>query len=186
MNLDARRPPIIPVIARLDAILADHATQIGGDLVPYRNHCYRVANLCIAQAQPGRDVPEKVAIAAAFHDLGIWTDGTFDYLEPSVRQMTAYLTAEGLNGWGEELAAMIRQHHKVTRYRGNAGLLVEPFRRSDWIDVTRGLLRFGTPSGFVSALYSEWPDAGFHRLLVKLELRHLRAHPLNPLPVFKL
>ena len=36
-----------------------------------------------------------MAIAAAFHDIGIWTAGTFDYLEPSVRVAAAYLTGTG-------------------------------------------------------------------------------------------
>jgi hypothetical protein len=179
-------PQPIERIATLDAILSGHAGVIGADLTPYRNHAYRVANLCAARADGGAATLEKIAIAVAFHDLGIWTDHTFDYLEPSVRLATAYLADHDLASWTGEIVEMIRQHHKVSAYRGAAGPLVEPFRRADWIDVTAGLLRFGTPRSFIRALYSRWPDAGFHRLLVRLELRHLRAHPLNPLPVFKL
>jgi hypothetical protein len=172
-------------IGALDAILTVHAAEIGADLTAYRNHTYRVANLCLAQ---GRDDPasvEKIGIAAAFHDLGIWTDHTFDYLEPSVRLATAYLDEAGKAGWTGEIAAMIREHHKIRRYRTNPSWLVEPFRRADWIDVTGGALTFGTPRTFIRELYREWPDAGFHRLLVRLELRHLGKHPLKPLPVLR-
>lgn len=179
-------PKIIEIIPTLDAILGAHAGIIGPDLTPYRNHCYRIANLCVAQSSSNAETLEKIAIAAAFHDLGIWTDHTFDYLEPSVRQVEPYLASRDLGSWTREIDAMIRQHHKITPYRGEAGALVEPFRRADWIDVTRGLRLFGIPRAYLNALYARWPDAGFHRLLLKLELRHLRQHPLNPLPVFRL
>ena len=81
---------------------------------------------------------------------------------------------------------MILWHHKITPYRGRADWLVEPFRRADWVDVTRGVLTFGTPRTLVAELYATWPDAGFHRRLLQLELGHLRKHPLNPLPMFRL
>ena len=81
---------------------------------------------------------------------------------------------------------MILWHHKITPYRDRTDWLVEPFRRADWVDVTRGLLTFGAPRTLVTELYAKWPDAGFHRRLLQLELRHLRKHPLNPLPVFRL
>ena len=35
---------------------------------------------------------EKYAIASVFHDVGIWTDHTFDYLDPSIEQAKIYLT----------------------------------------------------------------------------------------------
>ena len=87
---------------------------------------------------PDADSLEKIAIAAAFHDLGIWTDHAFDYLTPSVKHAKAYLGRHDRAEWTAEIAEMICQHHKVSAYAGAAGSLVEPFRRADWIDVTRG------------------------------------------------
>ena len=81
---------------------------------------------------------------------------------------------------------MIREHHKLTRYRGETDRFVEAFRRADWVDVSMGLRRFGLSRGLVRGAYSMWPSAGFHRRLVELSLRQLRAHPLNPLPMVKL
>ncbi|HEU0054861.1 MAG TPA: HD domain-containing protein, partial [Longimicrobium sp.] len=72
-------------IATLDEVLDAHAAELGADFTAYRNHAYRVANLCLALAPDAPGRVEKIALAAAFHDLGIWTDGTFDYLPPSVR-----------------------------------------------------------------------------------------------------
>jgi hypothetical protein len=51
--------------------------------------------------------------------------------------------------------------------------------------MTRGLVRFGMPRAFVTALYEQWPGAGFHRRLAALELTQLRTHPWNPLPMLK-
>jgi hypothetical protein len=172
-------------IGALDEILTAHASEIGGDLTAYRNHTYRVANLCLAQGRDDPESVEKVGVAAAFHDVGIWTDHTFDYLEPSVRLATAYLAGTGMAEWTDEIAAMIREHHKIRPYRKQPAWLVEPFRRADWIDVTGGVLTFGLGRGLVRELYARWPDEGFHRLLVRLELRHLGKHPLNPLPVLR-
>ena len=178
--------PVLTEIATLDAILTAHTTQLGDDFTLYRNHCYRVANLCAAQSPGGAQQIEKIAVAVAFHDLGIWTDGTFDYLQPSVRLARAYLAGPAKAEWEPEVSEMILNHHKISRYGQNPAWLVESFRRADWIDVTWGVLRFGLPRRTIRKLYETWPDAGFHKRLVQLELAHLRKHPFNPLPVLKL
>ena len=178
-------PPLTSIPA-LDALLAAHAPALGGDFVAYRNHAYRVANLCAALAGAEPAQLHKIAIAAALHDMGIWTAGTFDYLPPSVRLAADHLAAAGLADWTPEVTAMILQHHKLTPWRERPDWLVEPFRRADWADVTRGLVAGGVPRGLIGRLYAIWPSAGFHRNLVRLELRHLRRHPLNPLPMFRL
>ncbi len=177
---------ILTEIAPIDEILGAHRAGIGKDFVGYRNHVYRVANLSAALTANVRDTErlEKIAIAAAFHDLGIWTDRTFDYLAPSVRLAADYLNGSGRSGWTAGVSEMILQHHKVTPFRGGAGL-VEPFRKADWIDVTWSVVSFGLPGAFVRELYAEWPDAGFHLNLVRLEIQHLGKHPLNPLPMFR-
>lgn len=177
---------VVTEIATLAAILETHAGALGPDLVPYSNHTHRVANLCAAHISGGAEAMEKIAITAAFHDLGIWTDATFDYLQPSVRLASAYLVASGRGYWVPEISAMISNHHKLTRYREKPEWLVEPFRLADWTDVSLGLLRHGMAGSFIRALYDAWPSAGFHKRLVQLELGHLRKHPLNPLPVLRL
>ncbi len=173
-------------IATLDEVLDAHAAELRGDFTAYRNHAYRVANLCLALSPdtPGR--VEKIALAAAFHDLGIWTDGTFDYLPPSVRLAREHLARTGRPEWADEVAAMIDGHHKVTPIRGAPGSLAEPFRRADWIDVLRGARTFGLRRSFLREVFAAWPDAGFHWRLVQLTFRRLRTNPLDPLPMFRL
>jgi hypothetical protein len=177
---------LLTKIEIVDDVLDAHAGPLGADFTGYRNHTYRLANLS-AVLCPGRaDAPETFAIAAAFHDLGIWTDRTFDYLQPSIALATAYLTRTGRASSTPEIAAMILEHHKVRPYRGEPAWLVEPFRRADWIDVTRGLRTFGVPRAFIRELFARWPSAGFHRRLVELSIERVRTGSWNPLPMVRL
>jgi len=118
-------------LAALDGILRAHRHALGRDFDAYRNHAHRVAHLCIAQSPREHERIERIAIAAAFHDLGIWTARTFDYLQPSVVLASDYLAASSRQQWIPEVAAMILEHHKVFPYRGEAERFVEPFRRAD-------------------------------------------------------
>ncbi len=173
-------------LAPLDAILDRHAADLAADFTAYRNHAYRVATLCASQAGGAPEAIEKIAIAAAFHDLGIWADHTFDYLDPSVRLAREHLLASGRAAWVPEVTAAILEHHRITRYRGAHAWLVEPFRRADWMDVSGGLIASGLSRELFRAALARWPRAGFHRLLARLEWRHVRSHPSNPLPMLKL
>jgi len=177
---------LLTAIPILDELLHAHVGALGRDFAGYRNHTYRVVNLCVVQSSSDPEQLEKLAIAAAFHDMGIWTDGTFDYLPPSVRLASAYLAGAGRAEWTAEISEMILQHHKISRYRGARRCLVEPFRRSDWVDVTRGLVTFGLSRSLLREIFSMWPSAGFHKRLVELELTRLRTHPWNPLPMMRL
>ena len=69
-------------IPTIDDVLNEHVTALRDDFSGYRNHVYRIVNLCVAIA--GQSELEKIAVAAVFHDLGIWTNGTFDYIAPSM------------------------------------------------------------------------------------------------------
>ena len=177
---------MITDVGTLASILHAHAGELGRDFVAYRNHAYRVLNLCVAFTTEDEESREKIAIAAAFHDLGIWTDATFDYLPPSVRLAADHLTSAGRESWIDEVTEMILEHHKVTRCQHPSDSLVESFRKADWVDVSRGLVTFGLSRSLIAELLSIWPSAGFHRRVVELWLRRLRTHPLNSLPMVHL
>jgi hypothetical protein len=171
-------------IPTIDDVLDDHATALRDDFVGYRNHVYRIVNLCVAIS--GRSELEKIAVAAVFHDLGIWTNHTFDYIAPSITLAHDYLVARARQDWIAEVEGMIANHHKITPSTGFPDSLIEGFRRADWIDVTRGLRGFGVPRPFVTQLLATWPSAGFHWRLVTLTLERFRSHPLTPLPMVRL
>jgi hypothetical protein len=187
-RVEAARHDAVPLprIATLDTILSVHAAALGGDFEGYRNHAYRVANLCVIQSAGSTEEIEKIAIAAAFHDLGIWTDRTFDYLIPSASLARAYLTDSGQVEWIPEITEIIVGHHKVSRYHGRDGWLVEPFRRADWMDVSLGVITFGLSQRLFEAALSLWPRAGFHKRLAQLALQRFRTHPWSPLPMVRL
>jgi hypothetical protein len=167
----------------IDDVLNDHATALGDDFFAYRNHVYRIVNLCAAMA--GQGEVEKIAVAAVFHDLGIWTNSTFDYIAPSIALAHDYLVAHAREDWIGEIEGMIADHHKISSTADPASL-IEAFRRADWIDVTHGLRRFGIPRSFIAALFATWPSAGFHWRLLTLTLDRFRSHPLTPLPMVRL
>ena len=185
MSQNATYAGLLTSLPTVEAVLDDHAPELGHDLTAYRNHVYRVVNLCLAIEGHSRVELEKIAVAAVFHDLGIWTNKTFDYIAPSVVLAREHLAARGMADWIPEIEAMIVDHHKVTASRANPQLLVESFRRADWIDVTRGLRGFGLPRKFIAGVDATWPDAGFHRRLVELTIDRWWKHPLNPLPMVK-
>lgn len=176
---------LLTSVPTIDEVLHDHVAELGSDFTGYRNHVYRVVNLCAAMVED-RDDLEKIAVAAVFHDLGIWTNKTFDYIAPSVALARGYLATHGRAAWTAEIERMIAEHHKVTSSRANPDSLVEPFRRADWIDVTRGLRTFGVSRPLIRSVLGAWPSAGFHWRLVQLTGERFRTHPLTPLPMVRL
>ncbi|MBI5592618.1 MAG: HD domain-containing protein [Deltaproteobacteria bacterium] len=151
----------------------------------YRNHVYRVLNYLLLLAPEQSGDADLWHIAAAFHDLGIWTDGTFDYLEPSRRLARNYLGAKGLAHFVPEVEAIITHHHKLSPYRGVFSSTVEPFRQADLVDVSLGTIRFGISPAWVCAVKAEFPNAGFHRRLIALTCRQFLCNPVHPLPMVR-
>ncbi|MEQ1799730.1 MAG: hypothetical protein ABL872_17370 [Lacibacter sp.] len=157
---------------------------LGKDFQLYKNHVYRVyLNCLLIDKQKGNE--EKYAIASVFHDLGIWTDHTFDYLVPSIEQLKLYLAEVEKNFLLEEITLMIDWHHKMSVYNGVHEEVVETFRKADWIDLSIGLKCFGHPKDEIKANRKLLPNSGFHWFLLKMSLKNFIRHPFNPLPMFK-
>ncbi|MFX0580701.1 HD domain-containing protein [Nocardia nepalensis] len=172
----------------IDRRLNPWLPQLGSDRVAYTNHVLRVLELCNLLAGGSGSPPstrEEYLTAAAFHDLGIWTAGTFDYLAPSAGLALQWLDQIDRSELAELVVAMIHQHHKI-RPAGDAGDPIEIFRRADAIDVEYGLLgRFGIARSTYRELAERYPDKGFHRRLVQLAAKRIRTNPASPLPMLK-
>lgn len=166
----------------IEEILTQNKEVLGKDFETYRNHVYRIFNICL---QLDSENQEKYAIAAVFHDIGIWTANTFDYLEPSIALAHAYLKRTNQLEWKAEIGLMIDMHHKISKYTGNYEKTVEIFRRADWMDVTMGIKRFGFSRSEYSSITKNHPTMGFHKFLILQTLKNLFKPPLNPLPMFK-
>ena len=171
-------------IPLLEDILDKWKGEIGGDFLGYKNHVYRMTNFCFALGeQRSAEEREKIIIAGCFHDIGIWTGDTFDYLPPSTLAAREYLTDNDLAGWIPEIELMIDQHHKLNAYQDNP--LVETFRKGDLVDFSLGIAKCGLPKAYIKSVKKQFPNAGFHKGLVKLAGRWICRHPLNPIPVLK-
>lgn len=166
----------------INSILSAHLVMMGPDMERYRNHVYRVYNFAL-YFNKGEEA-ELLAVAAAFHDIGIWTDKTFDYLEPSIKLAVEYAGAHPeLYLSPEKLTQVIEFHHKITSVKLNT--TAEHFRRADIADLTFGLIRCGMHKQVYKDAVKKFPIKGFHWKLVKLTLKQLTVNPLKPLPMFK-
>ncbi|MFC8527840.1 HD domain-containing protein [Nocardia sp. NPDC057227] len=174
--------------ADIGALLAPWTTAMGADETGYTHHVLRVLELCDLVAPPGVPRPSdrtEFRVAAVFHDLGIWSAGTFDYLPPSIELAAQHLRDTDAAELIPTVTAMIEHHHKLRR-AGAADDPVEIFRRADAVDVELALLgRFGVRRRGYRALTRRYPDAGFHRRLVTLAGQRLRTHPTSPLPMLE-
>ena len=169
----------------VDEILSKWKDEIAGDYPGYRNHVYRMINFCFALHECSEEERQKVIIAGCFHDIGIWTGGTFDYLPPSIQAAEAYLMANGLEDWCPEIELMIDEHHKLRRFRDSVSPLVEVFRQGDLVDFSMGIVRCGLSKEQVKAVKGKFPNAGFHKTVVRQGLGWVWRHPLRPVPVAK-
>lgn len=174
----------------ISEMLAPWAVQLGDSRVGYTNHVVRVLMFADElHALTGEDSPRPsdrldFLATGVFHDLGIWNDGTFDYLAPSIDLARDWLDARGNADLIPLVTEMIDQHHKVRAWSDELNP-VEIFRRADTIDVSLGLRRFGVSHRNYRKISKAYPDHGFHWGLVKLSARRLVEHPSSPLPMFR-
>jgi len=177
-------------IPYLEDLFTPWKTVIGADYEGYRNHVYRMVQFCWAlkQAQ-GESLSEedkkKTMIAGVFHDIGIWTEHTVDYIEPSISPAMAYLDTHQLSSWKSEIRLMISEHHKLRKYTGDYQDMVELFRKGDLVDFSLGMAKFDLPKNYIKEMKSDLPNAGFHKGLIKKASKWFLRHPLNPAPMMK-
>lgn len=185
MNLQTDAPDIVLDEPQIESILTEWRETIGVDYAGYRGHVHRVFNLCLRLRDCDADERRKLAIALAFHDLGLWSARTVDYLPPSEAEAALWLDRNGLAAWRDEIVLMIRMHHRIRRWRDPRTPLVETMRRADLIDFSRGAYRAGLPRADVRQLSRAIPNAGFHRFLLRGAYDWFRRHPLRPPPFLR-
>jgi hypothetical protein len=172
-------------IPSLESILNEWREAIGNQYEPYKNHVYRVLNFCFALHQCSEEDKQKLIITGCFHDIGIWSDDTIDYLEPSIELAKKYLKEKSKEEWSDEIELMIDLHHKFRTVKNCEYPLVEVFRKGDWVDVSKGMRSFGLPMTYVKSVLNKFPNLGFHKNLTRLTREEFKRHPFNPLPMMK-
>lgn len=172
-------PDIVRHAPLAEEILESHRYLARGDDAgwdSYRAHVYRVINFARALCPTAPDGDDKLATAAAFHDLAVFD--TLDYLVPSITAQDRWLQRTGRQAWSEELAVVIAEHHRLTRYGADRphAALAEAMRRADLIDVSQGLIRFGLPKTFVREVRRCFDASGFFTRVIPLgTVRAVRA-----------
>jgi hypothetical protein len=179
-----RTPEIINLHPLVEEILDGHRDHARGDDAGYRGyrgHVYRVLNYARALSPDIDDRDDKLAIAAAFHDLDCFS--ALDYLCSSIRAQDAWLRQTGRQAWAPELAVVVAEHHRLTPYSGPHAQLAEAFRRADLADLSQGLICDSLPRDYVRAVRAAF-DVGsfFTRVVPRAIGRNLRQHPLDPFP----
>ena len=170
-------------IEAIDSILNLYKADLGPYYEAYKNHVYRVYHLAIPFVSTAKDI-QTLSIASAFHDLGIWTAKTFDYIEPSVHLAKQYAIQNKLNlSQLTEIEACIRLHHQITKIKNS--VLAEIFRTADLVDLSSGLLKCGREKKYIKMLRNTFPNKKFHKFLSKLFFKNLVKNPFKPLPMYK-
>jgi hypothetical protein len=99
----------------------------------YRNHCLRVLSLAVWHLQKSNYQPTAhdvnvMALALAYHDIGLWSDGQLSYLEPSAQQLTQRITKMQADAYANNYmppwsdvdiiiaTQIVHQHHKYTHW----------------------------------------------------------------------
>ena len=172
-------------IKLLEEVLGEWKTPLGDDYLGYKNHVYRMIHFCFALHDCTDDDRKKLIIAGCFHDLGMWTESTVDYLPPSIALVKQYLQQNNLEQWSNEIELMIAMHHKVRCYQDKCYPLVEVFCRGDLVDFSLGWVRWGLPKSYINGIKEQFPNAGFHKRLLQLARAWFAKHPLSPPPFMK-
>ena len=166
------------------SLLSPYSDCLGKDAPAYTHHVIRMIHYAYALGELCADDKEKILIAGVFHDLGIWTNHTIDYLEPSVKLATNYLKENNILHYEEDVTSMIYYHHKLFPIKTNP--LAERFRKADLADVSWGIISSGIDKTMIKELKDSFPNCGFHKRLAALTWIQLKKNPLNPLPMMKL
>jgi len=170
----------------VDEILETYRHMIKSDFEGYRNHVTRMLNFChYLMPDITDEESRKIQIAAAFHDIALWTHVRVDYLVPSYQDCHQYLESEGLNEWGFEIQIIIDMHHLLFVYKGPYEKLAEVFRKADLIDFSLGIVKDNVDKSFIKQVRKALPNAGFHKTLMHFTLVQLGRNPFNPVPMMR-
>jgi hypothetical protein len=172
-------------IPLLEEILDKWKDELGNDYLGYKNHVYRMIHFCFALHNCNNEEREEIIIAGCFHDLGIWANGTVDYLPPSIALAKEYLKQNSLEQWIPEIELMIDMHHKLRKHQDDRYPLVEVFRKGDLVDFSLGVVKWGLPKTYIKSVKDQFPNAGFHKRLAQLAGGWFSKHPLSPPPFLK-
>jgi hypothetical protein len=176
---------MIEVHPVIETILEKWRSKLGDDVDAYRGHAYRVLNIALELQPFDESTRDLVAIAIAYHDLGVWACDTMDYIHASAEIAADFAEANGLHEWAGEIRLIIEMHHKVTPYTGLYETTVETVRRADLYDLSYGWLPRDIERKGIRRYLENFPDCHFHRRIALRIAGHMVRHPFSPLPMMR-
>jgi hypothetical protein len=100
-----------PLVEEILDSRREHAAGDERGWFSYRGHIYRLLSLARAVVPDRDNRDDKLAIAAAFHDIDVFS--SLNSLGPFIRTMDAWLQRTGRGAWAEELAVIVAKHHHL-------------------------------------------------------------------------
>ncbi len=187
MNIDKSSLSVHRQVQTIDDLLEQYRDELDTDFEAYRNHVYRTFNLALVYAAVAvkNDAFEKAAMASVFHALGIWTDNTWDYIQPSIVSATKYLVKTRRKQWILDISFIISEQLKLSKCRGPFTPLAEAFRKAVWLDIAMFKVPTRLPRTFLAECLEAFPRRGFHKRMLELGSIWAKSHPFNPLPMLK-
>ncbi|KAJ3224706.1 hypothetical protein HK099_008024 [Clydaea vesicula] len=162
----------------IEEILQNYCNKkkLDQDYWRYKHHVYRVYNLAIMQASEFGPVSkiekEKLAVSAAFHDMGFWSKNTniFDICDFSIELARSWLVKHGRNKVFEEtIISIIKSHHHSKKKLNEDSkdiLLIKWFKTAHEIDLSCGLKTFGYNQADINRCRQSFPELSFFRVLI--------------------
>lgn len=160
----------------------------GDDYEGYRGHIYRVLTYALHFLDESPSYQSVIGIALVYHDIGLWTNGTLNYLEPSCKKAKYDMKKQKMSPTDVNLVQdIIYWHHKVTEYESDAATadtvsspslsyskisaikndkIINAVRKADLIDFSFGIIKYGMPKEYIQFVQKKIPDAGFHKTLL--------------------
>jgi hypothetical protein len=173
---------IIQRNAVIDEVLSHHHLALGQDLLGYSGHCYRLLNYTRFLGLDERDLP-LMEVAIAFHDLGVWTHKTMDYIGPSIKLAEQYVLKEDLEIDLQHLGLIIGGHHHLSEIDNSPP--AELLRKADLMDLSFGAISGGLSKEILRSIKKEFPNNGFQTMIMKKVALYAISHPLRPFPMMK-
>lgn len=140
---------------------------IGKDYKGYRGHIYRVLTYSMHFLGGDDKYLPLVASALVFHDIGLWTDGTLAYLEPSCDQAEKNLGDSLSDEENRLVRNIIYWHHKITPFSGEHEDIVNAVIKADLIDASGGVISKGMPRHHITNVNKAIANEGFHQTLAE-------------------
>ena len=171
---------------RIESILKNYKQIIGNDYEAYRGHCHRIYNYIVLMKRSAELTQQDnyiLEIAIPFHDLGIWTAHTMDYLQPSFEAASTFVKQNKLDVDLFVLKTIIVNHHKLTFVKDNK--LAELLRKADMLDLSFGRLKSSLTKEELDCIKASFPYKGFQLVIFKKLMKHALKNITNPFPMLK-